>query len=292
MQLIYLLFIVTSAFLHSFYNFLMRKNDGDRYFLNGVFIVAATLSVASVFIDEGYKNIPWQYAPYVFGAALFYTLYQVFTNKAYELSSSISTSYPLTVLSPLFIPIWAYFILGERISPVTGLGIFITVLGAIMVQIKDYSFGELKKMFRFSKDYKAARYAIAASFVYSFGAIFDKAKVSYFPPTTYLALIVSFMAINMFVYMLITKSKGFISGGFKNWKLTTIGGVAMLFSFLFFRLALAKVHVSIAVPVRQVAIIFAILFGVVFLKEKFNLKKLAAVIVIFAGIILINAGIR
>lgn len=292
MELKYLLFIVLSSFLHSFYNFLMRKNEGDHYFLNGIFIVAALLSFVTVFISGGYENIPWQNVPYVYGASLFYILYQIFVNKSYQGGGNISTNYPLTVLSPLFIPVWAFFILGEKISLITGTGILITVLGAVMVQIKNFSIDEFIKMFRMNKDYKGARYAITASFMYSFGAIFDKFKIISFHVTTYLALIICFMAINMFIYMMLTGRRDFITGGFLNWKSTTLGGISLLFSFLFFRLALAKIDVSVAVPLRQVSIVFAILFGVVLLKEKFRKEKIAAVIVIFIGILLINMGLK
>lgn len=255
-------------------------------------MVAAALSFITLFVEEGYKNIPWQNVPYVYGASLFYILYQIFVNKSYQSGGNISTNYPLTVLSPLFIPVWAFFVLGEKISLLTGIGIFITVLGAVVMQIKNLSLDELKKMFRFNKDYKGARYAITASFMYSFGAIFDKFKISSFSVSTYLALIICFMAINMIIYMMITKRTDFIAGGFEDWKVTLLGGVALLFSFLFFRLALAKIDVSVAVPLRQVSIVFAILFGVLFLKEKFKREKIAAVIVIFIGILLINLGLK
>ena len=48
--------------------------------------------------------------------------------------------------------------------------------------------------------------------------------------------------------------------------------------------------VSPAVPVRQVAIIFAILLGVWFLKEKLELRNVIGSLIIIAGILLIQAG--
>jgi len=270
----------------------MRKNEGEQYFLNGIFAVAAALSLINLVISEGYRNIEWQYVPYVYGASLFYTLYQVYANKAYQTGGNISTHYPLTVLSPLFIPIWAFFVLGEKISVISAAGILVTVSGAVIMQLKSFSLSELAKIFRFSKDYKGARYAITASFMYSFGAIFDKFKIAHFSVSAYLAIIICFMALNMIIYLWLTGRRDFVSGGFMNYKLTFTGGFALLFSFLFFRIALAKTDVSIAVPVRQTSIIFAILFGVILLKEKFSIQKIAAVTVIFAGMLLINFGLR
>ena len=290
MEIKYLALIVISSALHAFYNFLMRKNGGDHYFLNGILLAAGLLSVIAMTLLKGYAEIPWNNVPYIYGASFFYILYQIFVNKAYQQGGAISTSYPLTVLSPLFIPIWAFIVLGEKISMLTGVGIGATVLGAMMVQMKEISLTELKKMFQFNKDYKGARYAILSSFVYSFGAIFDKYRVSSFQASAYLGLLVGFMSLNMIIYMLISGRADFMGYTSKNWKILLIGGIALLFSFLFFRLALQKIDVSIAVPMRQTAIIFAIIFGVVFLKEKFKMEKVVAVIVIFVGILLINIG--
>jgi uncharacterized membrane protein len=69
-----------------------------------------------------------------------------------------------------------------------------------------------------------------------------------------------------------------------------LGGITLYFSFLFFRVALKEVFVSLAVPVRQVAIIFAILLGVLFLKEKIEARNLLGSLIIILGIVLINAG--
>jgi drug/metabolite transporter (DMT)-like permease len=286
-----LLFIVISAFLHAFYNFLMRKHSGNHFFLSGIFVVGALISLPIALISHGYKDIPWHSVAYIYGAAFFYTLYQVFANKSYQ-RGSISTNYPLTVLSPLFVPIWAFFMLSEKISLLTGLGVFVTVIGAIAVQMKSVSASEFKEIFALNKEHNGAQFALAASLAYSFGAIFDKARINVFPLTAYLSIIIAFMAINMTIHMLASQREKFFHYMSGNWKVLIIGGCALYLSFMFFRLALQNIDVSVAVPIRQVSIIFAILFGVFFLKEHFGIGKIAATLIIIAGIILINMDLR
>lgn len=293
MDLKYFLLIVLSSFLHAFYNFLMRKKDGNQLYLNGVFVIAALISFLFIFITKGYEGVPWRNIPYVYLASLFYVLYQIFLNRAYELGGNISTIYPLAVLSPLFIPFWAFFLLGEKISFLTAIGILITVLGAIAIQINIFSPREIRGLFVFKSDSAGtiARFAIAASFVYSFGAVVEKLRISTFQISTYVFLIIGFMSINMMVYMLFLRRLEFVKYMSDNWKIIGVGAVGLFLSFLFFRLALQKIAVSVAVPVRQASIIFAILFGVMFLKENFTAKKLAAVVIIILGIALINIGL-
>jgi uncharacterized membrane protein len=273
------LFIVISSFLHAFYNFLMRKKDGSYLYLNGIFITAGLISFFAVLITKGYKDISWHNVPYIYGASFFYILYQIFVSISYQKGGNISTNYPLTVLSPLFIPIWAFFLLGEKISLLTAIGIIVTVLGAIAIQITMFSIREIMKILTLNKDYVGARFAIAASFAYSFGAIFDKYRVSAFPITTYLFFIIGFMSINMIIYMILSHQFQISEYIFKNWKIVSIGGIGLFFSFLFFRLALQKIAVSIAVPIRQVSIIFAILFGLIFLNETLKAEKHVAIII-------------
>ena len=156
MKIEYILFIILSAFLHAFYNFFMRKFVGSRAFLTCMFIVSAAAALVNLAVVGIKHPIPWHFLSYVFLAALFYTIYQVFVSKSYE-KGDISKYYPLTVLSPIFIPLWAGLLLAERVSFLTGTGIRITIAGAITVKLNRFSWEEFKKMFRFSKDYAGAR---------------------------------------------------------------------------------------------------------------------------------------
>jgi len=131
LQLIYFLFIVLSSLLHAFYNFLMRKKGGSQLYLNAVFTTATLISFIAVLAVRGYKDLPWHNVPYIYAASVFYVLYQVFVNKAYREGGNISTTYPLSVLSPLFIPVWAMLLLGEKISLLTAAGILLLLLGQL-----------------------------------------------------------------------------------------------------------------------------------------------------------------
>lgn len=289
MALEFIWFIVLSAFLHAFYNFLMRKASGDEGFLLTIFLVATGAAAIIAVLTGGLAAIPWRQLPYVYGASFFYIQYQILVSKAYE-SGNISTLYPLTVLSPIFIPIWAFFFLSETISFVTGAGIVLTVVGATLAKIQAVTLQEFKKIIRFHQEYAGARFALGASFVYSFGAIFDKSRIASFSLTSYLFFIIGFMTVNMIVYWHFWKKQTIVPVVANYWKAGILGGITVYFSFLLFRVALKEVFVSLAVPVRQVAIVFAILLGVLFLKEKIELRNVFGSLIIILGIVLINAG--
>lgn len=296
MKIEYLFFIVLSAFLHAFYNFLMRKNSGRRIFMLGMFLFSSIIAVVYTFVMNGYDRIPWQFVPNVYGASFFYMLYLLLVSKAYE-RGQISKFYPLTVLSPVFIPFWAFLFLGERISVMAGFGILLTLTGAILVKTNALSLLEFKKMFTFDREYLGARLALAASLVYSFGSVLDKSKIAHFTLPAYLAILMCAMTLNGFLFHFILRKlsdsehkKQEAMGIARFWKSMLLGGIVVYLSFYAFRISLRVVDVSIAVPIRQVSIIFAILLGVLFLKEKFRFENLIGSLVIVAGIILINFG--
>ncbi len=264
---------------------------GSRTFLTWMFIVSTVFAGVFTIVSGGYREIPWRFIPYVYGAAFFYTFYQVFVSQSYE-RGNISKYYPLTVLSPIFIPIWAALFLAEKISSITGLGILVTIVGALLVKLNSFSLKEFKKMFGFSKDYIGARFALGASVIYSIGAVFDKSRIASFPLPAYHVILLGFIAVNGCLYSHFVEKEALVPYFKKNWKAVTLAGFIVFLSFLTFRVALRVVPVSIAVPVRQVAIVFAILLGVFSLKEKFRLSSLIGSLIIILGIVLVNLGIR
>ena len=190
-------------------------------------------------------------------------------------------------LPPPGVPLWAGLFLSEKITWVIYCGILLTILGAIVVKLKVITLEEIKKVFSFHKDYKSARFALLASFMYSIGATLDKSRIATFDLPVYVFLILSLMTFNMFVFDRFNKS--FTMDVFKHniWPVL-FGGIMVFLSFYFFRKALQHVFVSIATPVRLTSIIFAVLLAVIVLKEKLAYGKILGIILIIAGIIVIN----
>lgn len=287
----HLFMIVASAFMHALYNCLLKQHGRSAHFLPALFAVATGLAWAVVWHEGGLGAMAWRSLPTVYLAALFYVMYQLCCSKAYRLGE-ISTLYPLTVLGPVLIPVWAGVFLAERLAWLAVLGIGLTVAGAICVKLQTLSWQEARKAFAWHGDYAGARWALAASLVYSVGAIFDKASVSRFSGTSYLAFILLFMTLNLGLAMAWARRSlpevcSASAGGLRSCLPILLGGLALYLSFMFFRVALKEVYVSVATPIRQVSILFAMGFGVLFLKEKLGKSKLLGATLILAGVVLL-----
>lgn len=284
MQLHHLLMIAGSAFMHASYSVLLKTRGKDPYLLPGFFFVATLVAWGDVWRHDGLGVFATGDLPMIYLAALFYVMYQMFCAKAYQMGD-ISALYPLTVLGPVLIPIWAWLFLSEHIGVLASVGIALTFVGAACIKLKTLSWDEVKKALGWHGDYAGARWALAASFVYSIGAIFDKASVGRFEGSSYLAFILSFMTLNMLVALIFSKQRPLVKGA--NLLPMILGGLALYWSFMLFRVALKEVFVSIATPIRQMSIIFAMGFGFILLKEKIQHTTLLGAVSIICGVCLL-----
>ncbi len=286
----YLVLILISALAHSFYNFLVHKSGGNRLFLLLMFVVAAIS--ASVVYGFNFEFFTFSFKTFaiIYAASLFYILYQVFVSKSYELGE-MSRLYPLSVLSPVLVPIWAVLFLHEQLSVSIVIGICLSTAGAMIMKQKSLRSMEFADLFTKRNLYAGAGYALTASLMYSFGSVLDKFSVGLFNLIPYLWLLLTCMTLNLFIYTLLFENKVFASYKTIAWNRLIIAGVAAYISFFTFRAALQHVPVSVAVPIRTSSIVFALLMGVLFVGEKINTIKIIGITTIIIGIVIINISL-
>lgn len=290
MEIIYLGLILLSALAHSFYNFLVHKSGGSRLFLLLMFVVAAI--AASMVYGLFYEPfvLPFKTFVIIYTASLFYILYQVFVSKSYELGE-ISRLYPLSVLSPVLVPLWAMLFLHESLSFGIVAGIVLSTAGAMIMKLKTLRKLEFADFFTKRNLYAGAGYALMASLMYSFGAVLDKSSVGLFNLVPYLWVLLLCMTINLVLYTIFFERTVFFDFSSISWPRLAIAGIAAYISFFTFRAALQHVPVSVAVPIRTSSIAFALLLGIVFLGEKINTIKILGISTIALGIVIINISI-
>jgi uncharacterized membrane protein len=68
------------------------------------------------------------------------------------------------------------------------------------------------------------------------------------------------------------------------WGVTVISGVFGVVSFCVFLWALGQAPVGVVTALREVSVLFASMIGVIFLKERFSVLRLAGAILISVGV--------
>lgn len=291
MPIIAISLIILSGFFHATYNLLIKRSLYKQIFLAVIFIMAAIILGIGIALLSSLElfmsNL--RAIPYAFFASSMYALYQLFTSKAYEMGD-ISLVYPLTMLSPLFIPIWAYVTLGEKISLIGFLGILFLSFGAYIIQLKSLILKDvLHPIFSVLRD-RAVQLALLAALFYSIGVTFDKAGLEGADVFIYVWFIISFMAAWFLLYSIISKRFQLLAELKKSWKWMVLGGVVVAASFLTFRFALKVSLVSYAVPIRQSSVLFGVFYGIILLKEEFGKIRFIASIIIISGIWLLSVA--
>lgn len=217
----------------------------------------------------------------IFGCigATFFSMYHIFLSTAYRYSD-VSSVYPITTSSPLFIAIWALIFLGEKLSFFGAVGITITILGGILLnKVKGEAFSISK----------GSIFAFLASFTYSFGALIDKWGVSGGNVILYTYFLCMFMTfyLSIFSYKYKPFRKSFLIAEGRN---IALAGVIIFASFTSYRYGLTFMEVSYASALRQVNAVFALGISVLIFKESFSVNKLIGTLIIICGVVLIKLG--
>lgn len=74
------------------------------------------------------------------------------------------------------------------------------------------------------------------------------------------------------------------------WKAGILSGVVSLLAYWIVLWAATQAPLALVAAVRETSIVFAVLFGVVFLREKLDLRRLGSVFVTLSGTVLLKAS--
>ena len=292
MSTVAFLAVILSALFHSGYNLLIKMSDEKTLFMWSIFAVGVTVGwAAGILMVPGFLEIKPSILLLAALSATFFTSYHLCAARAYTADEGdLSLSYPLTTLAPIFIPFWAYMLLGDTFTIKVIAGIFIATAGTYCIQLK---FGGQRAQFRsLGFGNEAVRFALLASFLYSFGAISDKIGVN---QSGYYIFSIGMMTMNFvyFTFMVLLKNRirQRALHCFRHYPLRVLlGGMILFLSNISYRFGLEVTDLSYAAGARQSATLFAVLMGAFLLKEPYGLFRFIAGLIIAAGIVLIKIG--
>ncbi len=279
--------VLLSAFFHAGWNaFLKASNDKVTYvfYLRIATAVFITLYTAVFHMQDFYFHKPT--IIYALLSSFFFFFYQHFAAVSYKYAD-VSMVYPITTSSPLFIVLWAYIFLDEKVT-VLGITGVILILAGCYIMNATRGQGNKKGLY-------GILLAFLAAFLYSFGAVSDKLGVDTVNSNLYIMLMADFILMYSIIFTVITHRKAVSFHKMVKkpiqWNYVILGGIAMAASTVTYRLGLVDMQVSYAAALRQLSALFGVLMGIFFLKESYGLKRIIGSIVIISGIILIGMGI-
>lgn len=276
-----LLAVLFAAFCHASWNALVKFGN-DRFF--GLIMVSFFSGVLAIpgLIWLGLPSanaIPWLMLSVIFHIGYTYFLSQAYTH------GDLGQIYPISRGSaPLITALLSLLIFNEVISFMGFVGILLIISGVIIIAFAG-------RKFTLNIKGKALLYALCTAFFTACYTLSDGhgSRTSENPIVYTLWLFL----LNGIVLMVpgIVKYRATLFQGIKQyWHTGLLGGLMQLISYGIAIWAMSQAPIVLVAAIRETSVLFAMFLSIVFLKERFNMMRVIACMVILAGVLLAKLG--
>ena len=277
-----LLLVISAAFLHAGWNYLLKKCGGGIGVLALSAIVAtAVLTPFSLYLifANNFTFTPLMLGVIVGGGVL-HMIYYLLLDRAYRSGGDLSVVYPLArATGPLITIIVATLIFDERMSAMAVAGAVLIGVSALMLT------GNPAKLLR--KDASTgAGFALLCGCMIAAYTVWDKQAVAVLliPPIVF-DWGANLTRITMLTPMAMKREPGAISRAWRDHRKTVIAiGVVSPLSYILVLTAMVFTPVSYVAPTREVSILFAALLGAHALKEGDATRRTIAALGMVLGV--------
>lgn len=272
--------VLFAAFLHALWNALI-KVDGDGLTAMAVIVVVqAALSVLLI------AFVPFPHAagwPFLLGAAILHTAYRLFLVESYRFGDLVHV-YPITRgSSPLIVAILAMAFTGETIDPQSLSAIFIISIGIMSMSFAPH----LDR----TKDARAVVLALATGTFAAVYTIVDGLGARHAGSASGYMIWVSLLDAVVFLPVVqVQRHPALWPSSARRWLAGTIAGATGFVAYWLVIWALTVAPMGSVSALRSTSIGFALVFGVVFLKEPMTTLRSVSAIAIAAGAAMLKFG--
>ena len=201
--------------------------------------------------------------------------------------SPLSLTLPFLSLTPIFLIVTSYIILGEKPDKFGFIGIILVVIGAYLLNVHTIRQGFLAPFKAIAKE-KGSVLMIIVAFIFSIGACLGKIAVQHSSPA-FFSVIYIFL-LSLFLFIIISfKSKHFLSKSISRPVPFILIGMLIAIMIITHLKAVSLIEVSYMVSVKRLSILFGVLYGVMFFKETNIKERFLGATVMVSGIIVIAA---
>ena len=269
------LLVVSAAVLHAVWNGMVKKFENKIVSVSA--IVYGHVPIA-IFVMFFFPMPTLESIPYIVLSALIHQGYQWYLISAYNLGN-LTKVYPIARgTGPIIATLISIIFLGVLISDLKILAVLLISFGIIGLGVLDKdSFLNKKALF----------YSLATGFFIGLYSLIDGygARISLSP----LSFVGWSFILNAFLFSLLLKIKNYqnvFSCVLRDAKhIFWIGGTLSYVVYAIVVWSFTKAPIPLVAALRETSIIFSIIIGIMFLKEKFSIYKGISVILIFLGVV-------
>jgi len=270
--------VLGAAFLHAAWNALIKVNV-DRLIMVAVMIISQLLIATSAlpFVEIP----PAESWPYICISTVIHTAYFVFLIKSYRYGD-LSHVYPIARGSaPLIIAVVSVVIVGETLDSQATLSVVLIGFGIMSLTLTRGTSG-------FSEP-KAILYALGTGVFIAGYTIADGLGARFANSAhSYIVWLNMFNGIPTLLLAIYLRKDRFLIQIRASWKPGVIAGAVSLLAYWIVIWATTLAPLALVSAVRETSMIFAVIFGVCFLKERLNLARLASTTITLLGAVILK----
>jgi len=293
--------ILISSLFHSFWNILTQTSNNSQCFsaLKGIwiiFIATVYFSFNGFPFTIGYELFIWALI-----SGILHGFYILSLSRAYS-TEDISYVYPIARSAPVFVPLFAWFFLGEKITILIGLAILMIISAIYILHFDKKLINGLINMYRAIRHNDMRWTFITLFLVVSYSLVDKKAMdeyMFYFPETPFgngitfffLEAVIGFTICNVYVFNKFSREE-IINNWSLDWEKCFLAALATTFSYGLICIVLQFEKLSAIVSLRQVSVLMVVYWGCWKLNEPFGRKRVLAGLLVILGVILISVDER
>ncbi|NMH87313.1 EamA family transporter [Flavivirga algicola] len=276
------LLVLISIFTHAYWNYLIKSSENKHVFTafsKLAEIVIFAIPAMYFFSSTDFKiDFLWL----ILIASIITFLNYYFLSSAYKYGE-LSLVYPVSRSSIIFLPVLAYFIIGETINTTGVAAIILIILGTFIMHLDSFDKRGFLTVLK-SISNKGSIYALLAALTVAGYTLWDKISITKMQPFlyfySYTFLIACFY--NSFIYFKFSKSN-LVNEWTKNKTKIIQVGFFNSFTYILVLTALTMSKASYVGGLRQLSIVIGVFFGYKLLNEKLNKSKIIGVVISILG---------
>ena len=199
-------------------------------------------------------------------------------------TSDLSMSIPMLNLTPTFLIMTSYIMIGEVPSLQGFIGIIVTIIGAYILNLR-YVKGSIFEPFKMIFRKKEILYMVIVAFLFSITSNLFKIGVQLSNPAFF--VFVSYFFASVILVLLFFREFRQKNLIFKNAKWILIMGISTGFMEMLIAVAVNLSIIPYIITLKRTSVIFSVVLGFYLFKEKNFRHAIAGSIVMFAGAALI-----
>jgi len=267
--------VIFAALLHAGWNAIIKFGDDKTV---GMFVMSTSQGLMGLAMAAFLPLPRFEVWLWLGISTLFHSAYKVFLTLAYE-RGDLSRVYPIARgTAPLLVAILGVLLLPDVVTTREFSGIFLVGCGILLMARGVFVHGESRRLIPFA----LASAAMTASYSMVDGTGARLAGDA----TVFVAWAFTLDGILFGTWAFRRRGSGIIPRAPKVWVLGIGAGGASLIAYWIVVAAMTRAPIALVSALRETSVLFAVVFGILFFRERLDAGKILASILIVAGVML------